>query len=126
MRFRDRAANRQSHTDAILFRCEERVENLLRIWDPGERIGDFHFEHVFRAQTRCYTKNTALCRGVLHRLDGIPDKVDDDLLDLNAICHGARQGRVEVKLQTYIIRLKLVGNNVTHFLYDAVQLDQLP
>src|SRR5215470_7737858 len=88
----DRAADRQPHSHAVRLRRVERLENALQLLrvDAWPSIA-YCYENtsvvVFRADQQLS------CRQLSepHCFDGIEDKVEDDLLQLNAISVNGRQ-----------------------------------
>ena len=93
VRFDERAAYSQSHAHAVWLGREEAVEQASQVLrgDAGATVLD-------RATERQYVgrggpdRDLALSdRTLLHCLDGVDDKIDDNLLELNRISKNHRR-----------------------------------
>src|SRR5512132_945407 len=105
----DRAADRQPNTHAAALGCVEGVEYSLQIRridaDPG----------ILHAQTHTIVSfspgfDQQMPRAVvhaLHRVGGIAEKVQDDLLELDTIAGDGRQVISKFRPQDYPISLKI-------------------
>ena len=111
MRLHDRPADRKSHPHAILLCSEEWLEDPLAIGrlDAGSGIldPDTHAAR-FGAPT---AHGGSVLRRFLHGLDGIRHKVEDNLLQLNAVPVNARYRFVELrfKLDTVFAEVETAG-----------------
>ena len=86
MRLDNGTADRQPHAAALRLGSEERVENLIRIFNrqSDSCVADFDHHSPFRVQLRLEDKYSAC---VFHRLDAVEHKVHEHLLQLHTICH---------------------------------------
>jgi hypothetical protein len=91
----DPPTNGQSHAGAARFRGEERLENALGIVDrkPYSRITHRNQQLTILGPLR---RDGQFAARLLHRLDAVEHEVDQDLLQLNAICCRRRKLRIEV------------------------------
>ena len=106
MRLDDGAADRQSHTQAVglgrLERLEQPVGDFGRY--SATRIGDAHLDHAVAVSTRGLDRQQAP-RRVLHRLDGVADEIEQDLLHLDAV--GEHRGRARIEIEGHMHTLLL-------------------
>src|SRR5580658_226045 len=85
MRFDDRVADRQSHPHAGALRCDEWLKQFCPHLGRQARaaVRDAELDHVIGRRQRC--DNQGLLWAAGHRLDRIPDQVEQDLLDLHLV-----------------------------------------
>src|ERR1700754_977808 len=90
MAFDNGMADGKPKSHATLLGREHRVENMIVVGGVDTRAGilDGHVDKIRFADAGSYAQY--LQRSRLHRLDGIHDQVQDDLLQLNSV---AFQGR---------------------------------
>src|SRR5580704_7164242 len=85
MRFDDSARDRQSDSQSLLFRGDERLEQArddIRS-DPGPRVGHANGNHVV-----CYRRgrdDKLAPNGALHGLNRVAQQIEQDLLDLDLV-----------------------------------------
>ena len=80
MAFDNRMADGKANSHTTLFGREHRVEDLilLRWIDARPGIPDGHVNKIRFADAGCYAQHARLDR--LHRLNGVHDQVEEDLL----------------------------------------------
>ena len=97
----DRTADRQAHPHAARLGGVEGIEHRVgsRRVEPWSRVADLDEHHAGTDLSSDQLQLTWPVTYVLHRLDGIHHQIQDDLLDLNAVCRdewlGGGQAHVE-------------------------------
>jgi len=88
MRFNYGTADPQSHTGAVRFGGEERIEDLIRLpgWQPNTRIADGH-QKVLVFGSLGFDGEFPHPVYALHRIDAVHHQVHQHLLQLHAIPH---------------------------------------
>src|SRR5262249_39027988 len=85
--FDDRAADRQSHAHAVGFGGEECVEDAVDILraDPCPRVFDRYGDTIRLVDFRLQPQHPGTIHHRAHRINGIADKIQNDLLQLSAM-----------------------------------------
>src|ERR1700752_4069984 len=124
----DGAADRQSDSHSIVFRCVESFK---------ESGGNFRWEadsHIPNAKAYSISFFIMLCsdeqlsRAVLdtrHRVRSISQQVENDLLELNTIACDRRQVPSELRLQDHSIPLQIAQGQCNHLFCGLVQIQRL-
>src|SRR5690349_1906874 len=86
MCFDDSAADRQSHPHPVRLAGHKRLKQLLRDFRHDAGAGVCHKEKRKFVVPRDANRQLSSTSG-FHRLDGIPDQVECDLLDLYLVDH---------------------------------------
>ena len=90
MRLHNRAADRQPHAHAVLFRCEESFEHRIRIFQSHPGILYLHQDSIATLPFGTNEEPLVICHGI-HRFDAIQEQVEYQLLQLYAISDYRRQ-----------------------------------
>src|ERR1035438_5470121 len=90
MRLHNRAADRQPHAHAVLFRCEESFEHRIRIFQSHPGILYLHQDSIATLPFGTNEEPLVICHGI-HRFDAIQEPVEYQLLQLYAISDYRRQ-----------------------------------
>jgi len=99
----DRAADGKSDPHAGLFRREEGLKQvgLDVIVETGAGVGHLDFDHVVGdLGVRC---NKLALRRLRHRLQGIAEKIDQHLLDLDPIDQNQVEFRIEIEAKLDVL-----------------------
>lgn len=92
MRLDNGARDGQSHAHSLRFAGEKRFEDLFQyvFWNARAAIRHGYFGKIFDARSP-NVDNAIFFRRALHRVDGIHDKVQNDLLKLNAVAEDRKR-----------------------------------
>jgi hypothetical protein len=97
---RDRASDRQPHPESVALGREERIEESLEIMRRRPETSVLHRDEDVGAGLALSTalardpEPARACRHVRHRVDGVHDQVQDDLLQLDPISQYCSVGSV--------------------------------
>ena len=122
----DAVADRQAEAGplAAFLRREERVEDAAQVLRRNaDAIVDERQEDVALLGARADLQLAAAVRAQ-HRVLGVGDDVEEDLLDLVRVGHRQRQVRVEVEVEVDVLDAQVVAAQLQHSLEQGVQVHQ--
>lgn len=89
MRFDNRTTNRQSHAHSVLFRREKWLEYSFGKYDALAAVADLDLNRIDIAPNA--QPDGLVISDRIHRVHAVADKVDQHLLNLNAVERERRQ-----------------------------------
>src|SRR5262245_38179277 len=117
VRLDDRTADREPHAHPLLFRREERLEQLVRTRDARAAIADLGLDHI-AYPAYAYSENP-VTRGGDHCVCGVAHQVDQDLLNLDAVERDERKIVWYIDVHANAAPCCLLGHEVVGFGNDA-------
>src|SRR5438128_2851024 len=117
MRLDDRTGDSESHAHSLSFCREERVEYLIGMFESRAGVADFNLDCV-PCPAHTHPKNLVTGNGV-HRLDAVANKIDQHLLDLDAIERDQRKVAFDVDIHANATPYGFLGHEVTRFVNDT-------
>src|SRR5262249_15452358 len=124
--FDDRSTDGQSHPHAVRFGCKKRVKDAIDIFrlNARSRIRYYDKHIAFVIYTGLNVENATWLGHQFHRIDGIGNKIEYHMLQLNAISHdqGKAFGQLGVNYERAL--LKLVIGQSHDFVYDFIHIDR--
>src|SRR5690349_11591072 len=128
MRFNDRSADGESHAEALRLGGHERLENTVQVFasDSAAPVAN-GAHHLATAAFEARRDRDAALVYVerRHRLAGVDDQVEDDLLQLDAITQDQRQIGIEYDVDRNVSRQEIVPRKFEHVLDHVGQVDGL-
>jgi hypothetical protein len=103
--FDDRAADRQAHPHTLGFGRKKRFKNAAVMFpgDPGTVIFYSQDNILRRPNIRSYSQHTSATRYRRHRLLGVHNQVEKDVLQLGKATGHRRQIVLKLQLQQYFL-----------------------
>src|SRR4051812_17029228 len=117
MRLDDRPADRQPHSHAVLLGREERLEDLLGKFNTLAAIADLNMDGISRL-ANANTEDFAALNSV-HGIHAIPDKIDKNLLELDAIDGNERKMTLDRNVQANAAARGLLRHEALRFSQNA-------
>ena len=126
MRFDDRPTDRQSHSHALQFCREERLEDVVNVFriNALSRVFYRHPYPVRIMNCRFHPQDSRTSRYRIHSFGGIPDQVQDDLLQLAALAKHQRKRAGQLDLDTDSLRLQLLAHKREDILNNNIEFDR--
>src|SRR5438876_3512093 len=122
MRGDDRPTNGQSDAQAMAFRSEEWLENLTGIAiRQAASLIRYRYTHSSRLRAGGYPKSSIPRRILRHRITGIGDDVQQDLLELHLVNRHMGQPFRELTLGGHSTCDKVASEQVQHILDDRIE-----
>src|SRR6266480_1629002 len=124
MSLNDGAADGEADTHAVAFRRVEGVEQLGHALRVDADAGIAH-AHAHTIAVLVFGSDQQLPRPIVHgghRIRGVADQVQDDLLELNTIPRDRWKVVGELQLKRYVISLKLAQQERRHLSRGPVQV----
>src|SRR5437764_12047919 len=122
MRRDDRPTNGQPDAQAMAFRSEEWLENLtgIAIRQPAALIR-YRYRHSSRLRAGGYPKSSIPRRILRHRITGIGDDVEQNLLKLHLVNRHIGQPFGELTLRGHSTCDTVASEQVEHILDDLIE-----
>src|SRR5262245_44903961 len=117
VRLDNRTTDRQAHAHPALFRRKERLEYLVRTFDPPAAIADFGLDQIPHS-AHAHPDNAVTSNG-LHRIDAVAEEIDENLLNLDAVERGMWKVAFDIGVNTNATPCGLIRHEVTRFGNDA-------
>src|SRR5580765_7288210 len=111
MPLHDGAANGEPDTHAVALRCVEGIEQLVHALPVQARAGIPH-HHAHAIAVFPFRSDQHLPQAIVHtehRVRGVAEQVDDDLLELDTIAGDGRQIVGEFRLDDDLVSVKFSG-----------------
>src|SRR5688500_20084277 len=105
MRLRDLAAEDEADAGPSGFGREERDEQVAGVRQPGPVVFDPEFHRGGRRRSQPFPSDRDGARGFTHRVERVPDQVDQQLLELIAISLDPQVGSwMDANLMRFLAR----------------------
>src|SRR3954465_6195974 len=124
MRLDDRTADREPHAHPVLFRRKKRLEYLVGQFDAWAAIADLGPNRV--AHSAHAYPNNPVARHRVHRLHAVADKIDHNLLDLDAIERDKWKAAFDLDIHANASPRRLLGHEVTRIDDHAAERRPVP
>jgi len=127
MSFDDGAADGQPDTHAVAFRGVEGVEQLVHALGVDAHAGIPH-AHTHTIAVLPFGSDQQLPRAIVHanhRVRGVAEQVQDDLLELDPIAGDRREIVGELRLKNDPVSLKVIHRQRNDFSRGLVQIHRL-
>src|ERR1700730_7432025 len=118
-------ADGKAHSHATLLGREHQVENMVVVGRIDARAGilDGDVNDIRLADAGSYAQYSRRCR--LHRLDGVHDQVENDLLQLHPVAFQGRERFIELGAQIDFMLLQLVAHDSKNREDQLVDVDRV-
>jgi hypothetical protein len=115
--FHDGSADRKPHAHAMLFCREEWIKDPVWELDTLAAITDFDLDDI-PCSANTHSENSG-ARGSVHCIHAVTDKIDENLLELDAIQSDKWKRAFDRNVHTNATPRGLFGHEVVRFGYDA-------
>ena len=100
MRLDDRTTDSKAHAHPFLFRREKGFEYSVQVFNAASAIADLDLDSVIVWPVHTHPHDFVALQGV-HCVHPVPNEVDQDLLDLDAIEWDRREVAVDIDVDRY-------------------------